>query len=360
MGRRPKAWLMHGTGKRPGCSGYYVEYRERVGNRRVHRTRHFLSRKLAATYCRQYNARLDLRAVGEVPEISIGEALREFLIECAGLSDDSIGTYKAAVGWLSGHAVGVPVCRVTAAHVDATLRGRLRAGRKKKPSTPATVAKIKRALRRFFRWAMKRGYATWDPTTDSGVSLPSKSVRVRPIIGDRDVAAIIEHTRDPDCRVAVWLAATTGLDRRVIEELNAGQIDFEAGFIQVMRPKTRRIVVVPLHPTLALELRRRIEQGRHQGPLLRVPRHQSRKSDWFRRAREAAGRPDIAFRDLRAFATSRAVNARIPLAEVSRSLGHSSVAVTAAHYLLPNPETALALGRLQIPGYPAERELKEG
>ncbi len=354
MGRRRRAWLVGGDGRRAGRRGYYVAWHEWDNHgRRLCRMRQFDSRRLAGLYVQRYNAARELQMAGELVHISIEDASAEFVRGCAALADATRDGYESAVALLEAHG---------ATHldsVDGVLIDRLIAARSREVSA-ASVARDLRSLTRFFNWAIARGYLERNPVKLATSRPKAKHARARPRVNDAQLTALVKSLDTPDRRLAVWLGMTTGLDRGVIEGLRADQVDIEDGIIRTRRRKTGKVGAAPIHPALLSELARLVRGAVSGRPLLRGLSRQARDEDWWCRARDAAGLPTLLFRDLRAVASSRLLRAGVALPDVQRLLGHASSATTADHYLTPSPAAAAVLASLPLPGHPNSEGSKTG
>lgn len=354
MGRRRNAWLVGGNGVRlengKRVPGYYLRFNEydAVG-KRIGRQLRFARKVDAERFVRQYNARRELRMLHDVARLPLSRAAAEFLAGCASLARDTTTHYSSALGFFAGHCGDKDVCDFTGGDVDRFVRSRLRR------SQNSTVAKHIRGLRRFFNWAISRGYATDNPVQRATAVPKGRFARVRPVITEAMLEAITRALDTEDRRLAVWIAATTGLDRGVIVDLTPTQVDLEARVIRAVRRKRRataQINAVPVHPDLLPLLEQRIRRTSPSERLLRGLSRQEAGRDWWRTATAAAGCPDILFRDLRAYAVQRGCKAGVSLQHLSRLLGHATIHTTAAHYTLPDPRAAQALGRDPLPGLP--------
>lgn len=352
MGRRRKAWLTGGDGIR--CArgkrlpGYYAEWHEPHAGRDVHRSRHFLKQLDARRFVREFNARRDLDALGDIIRLTVPEAGREFLRGCTALARDTRTHYRSSIALLAGWLPeGRMLCEIGGPDIDGFVAWRLRL------SSPATVAKHVRSLRRFFRWAILRNYLAANPLV-LATSLPKgRQARERPPVSERQLARLYANLDTDDRRVAVLLALTSGLDRGVIEQLHADNIDLDTATIRVRRPKTGAHLILPLHPSLIAWLAARADRSPPGRPLLQGLNRQAAERDWWKRATRAAGCPDLLFRDLRALAAHRLQ--RVPgmtLPHAQRLLGHASIDTTARHYTMPAPELRRAFEQLPLPGYP--------
>jgi integrase len=314
--------------------------------RRVHRTKHFLTRAAAGEWVKQYNARSDLRLIGRVIPIKLSDAAAEFLLAATGLRPQTRSSYRTAVVLLVADIGDVLTGQVDGPAIDAFLAKRIAA------ASPTTAAKHLRSLKRFFYWCLERGYCSVNPVGLATSPPRGRARRERPELTDKAIARIIKALDTDDRRMAAWIALTTGLDRNVIASLTADQVAWESRAIRLARPKTGRDVVVPIHPMIFSWLARRREQCPPQAPLLRGLTRQHRTRDWWADAADRAGCPGVWFRDLRAVAASRAQRlAGLSLRDTQELLGHASPLTTAAHYHTPDSTTAQRLGLLPLPGF---------
>lgn len=148
MGRRRKAWLWGGDGRRPNRSGYYVRFYDYTkAGQRVHHTRQFLKHADARRFMVQYNARHDLRQLDRTIPMTITECIDDFLDDLDGRAESTVDDYAQSLGKLARIIGDTPVCDVTGDMIDQFTRQRL------KRSSEATAAKHLRVARRFFLWA---------------------------------------------------------------------------------------------------------------------------------------------------------------------------------------------------------------
>lgn len=352
---RHKAWLYGGNGvrveggkRRPG---FYVCFNEYTQGRKIQRRASFPTIAKARRFMREHNERqaeLALKRLPGMKPTTFGDALDEFFGGLAALARVTREHYARTIGFFTALCGEKALTAYGAGDVEQFCRTRLLEGASK-----ATVAKDIRALSRFFRWARKRRYIDANPVEDATAVPKGRFARVRPVIGESDLARLVGKLKTEDQRLAVWIAATTGLDRGVIAELTAGNVDIEGMVLRAIRKKrhaTGQVLALPLHPDIAALLRPRLDAAPAGERLVKGVWKQTFQTDWFKIAAEAAGLRGVTFRDLRAYAVQRGLKAGIPLTTMSRMLGHSSVTVTAAHYTLPDPQAALRLGELTVPG----------
>ncbi|MCP4250897.1 MAG: hypothetical protein GY778_27990 [bacterium] len=212
VGRRRKAWLVGGNGKlrQRGRTlpGYYAMWNEYAANgRRTYRSKHFKTASVVRKWVKQFNARMDLGAIGEIDPVPYPTAIEEFLAGCSTLSHGTTVQYSGALGVFRVVVEDRNVHEIHGRDIDRFINWRL------KESSEATVAKHIRGLRRFFRWCLKRGMTDHIPL-DQATALPSdRSVRPKPVLTEKDLDRLVSKLDTEDRKLAVQLAVTTGLDR---------------------------------------------------------------------------------------------------------------------------------------------------
>jgi len=188
--------------------GYYATWNEYAANgRRTYHSKHFTTASVARAWVKQFNAKMDLGAIAEIAPVPFPTATEEFLAGCSTLSHGTTVQYSGALGMFRVIVEDKDVHEIDGADIDRFINWRLKA------SSEATVAKHVRALRRFFRWCMKRGMTHRIPL-DQAAALPSdRSVRPKPVLAEKDLDRLISKLDTDDRKPAVQLAVTTGLDR---------------------------------------------------------------------------------------------------------------------------------------------------
>ena len=167
-----------------------------------------------------------------------------------------------------------------------------------------------------------------------------------------DELALLVAAMPERLRLMIELAAWCALRFGEVAELRRGDVDLKNGEIRVSRavqwvdgkkivaaPKADsvRVVAFPPHIGEAIKehLRNHAQWGKDgllfpttHGEQYRAPTfHQA----YFRKAREAAGRPDLRFHDLRHTGATLAAASGATLAELMQRLGHSTVSAALAY-----------------------------
>jgi integrase len=235
-----------------------------------------------------------------------------------------------------------PVASITADDVRAwhaaTLVGR-----------PAFRARCYGLLRTILATAVTDGKLAVNPCTIRGAGSARRQVTIEPATLD-ELAKLVDAMPE-QYRVMVLLAAWCAMRYGELTELRRKDIDLEEGVVRIRRgvvyirqpgpshfvvttPKSksagRRDVWIPPHllPAVRDHLVDHTEPGAES---LLFPAfkgghlHQATLQQIFGHAREAAGRPDLRFHDLRHTGAVLAASTGATLAELMARLGHSTV-----------------------------------
>jgi integrase len=183
---------------------------------------------------------------------------------------------------------------------------------------PATINRSLGALKKALRMAWERGRV---PVDYSGMiaRLPENNARTT-WLNLPDVQKLAGHA-SPAVQAAIWISVLTGMRRGEVLALTPAMLDADTITLPAGATKTLRTRSVPIIPAV-------------RPWLAHVPlalNFEGLKSG-FRRAREAAGMPQVTFHDLRRSCGTLLIQAGVSLHVVSRILGHSSTAVTEKVY----------------------------
>ncbi len=167
------------------------------------------------------------------------------------------------------------------------------------------------------------------------IRLPkSRQRRSRTLAAD-EIACLLSVSC-PRLRTFIQIAIATGARLSAICELTWDRVDFEQGIIDFNSPHPRadqrkRRAIVPISDRLQGILLARREETRGERV---VGLGSGFVGTLFRSARKQAGLgPDVTPHTLRHTAASHMIRQRIPLIEVSKMLGHSSVRITEEVYI---------------------------
>lgn len=210
--------------------------------------------------------------------------------------------------------------------------------------TPTALAHAYSLLRTILGDAERAQHIQRNPASIRGAGNTKRQREIKPATID-ELTTIVENMPSK-YRLLVLLASWCGLRFGEVTELRRDDIDLANGVVKVRRAVTRvrgqhvvstpkstagtRDVAIPPHllPTVKEHLASNITGGRDgllfpaRDGVSHLPESTLYKS--FRPAREAAGRPDLRFHDLRHGAAVLAAQSGATLAELMHRLGHSS------------------------------------
>lgn len=209
--------------------------------------------------------------------------------------------------WLDGQRCSQ--ARQVAATITADLRGHY---------ASATINRSLGALKRALRLAWEHGLTPVDHSAEVK-RLPEHNARTTTLSMEQ-VRTLASHA-SPAVAAAIWIALFTGCRRGEIialqrADIGRSELTIQAGNTKTLRTRTVPIIA-PLRPWLAHVPLAINAEGVKSG---------------FRRAREAAGMPEVTFHDLRRSTGTLLIQAGVPLHQVSQLLGHTSTAVTERVY----------------------------
>lgn len=246
----------------------------------------------------------------------------------------------------------VPLRQLRRSHVEAWVKSMQLRGLE-----PSTIRTRYNNVRSVLRGAVNDRLMGVDPS--QGVKLPrtrrADAAMVLPTPGE--VRALLDAA-DERFVAFIALCAFAGLRLGEAAALRVADIDFErrtltvarqvqragAGRVEIRPPKYGSERTVFLADGLVEILTRHIELDGRTGWMFDgqndLPPHQNTVGYWWRRARAAAGVPDVKLHDLRHFYASGLIAQGCDVVTVQRALGHASATVTLKTYahLWPNAE----------------------
>lgn len=270
--------------------------------------------------------------------------------------------------WLIPALGRIALTRLTSADVERALAAFLKEGRpgsgaraRRRVVSPRTVTHIRTTLRIALHDARRQGLVALNAAADA------RPPRVPPApityLRVADVRRLLDATRDDEYGPLYALAVSTGLRQGELLALTWSDVDLAAGTLTVRQalartaeggyavapPKTARSRRTILLGSLAREalLRQRGRQDSWEaaaGPAwqnvrglvftdeLGRPLDPGHVTYVFQRALAAASLPRVRFHDLRHTAATLMLAEGVPLAVIAEWLGHSGIAITAAHY----------------------------
>lgn len=223
--------------------------------------------------------------------------------------------------WIGQHRASE--AEQVAARMVADLRGHYK---------PATINRSLGTLKAATRQAWQEGITAQDYGARIR-RLPENNARHEYLSIDQ-VKTLADHASDT-VRAAIWIALLTGARRGELLKLTRADIRGDHLRIQAGNTKTLRERHVPIVPALRPWLR-----------FVPLSINAEGLKTGFRRAREAAGMPQIHFHDLRHSCASLLLALDVDLATIRDILGHTTVRTTERYAHLQTRRQAKALGKL--------------
>jgi|GEM_PF-3559855 len=345
MGRERKAWLHGGDGHRKGHKGYWVCWSEYKNGQRKRRIKKRNSLKEAEVLVSELTREMQAKADAKDGLVTIDNARFRFLKACHQVATNTKRHYTSTTKQFANHVGSARLVRcIDGEDIDDFL------GAMAEKRAPATVRKHYLGLHRFFAWCVMRRIIGDNPCKWVTAKPKSKHVADKRMLSDAEIERLIEAIDTEDRRAAVLIAISTGLDRQMITDIEAKHIDIWDRTFKVRRRKTGKQLVIPIRDALFKFLEQRIAEC-PKGPLLRGLNKQARPNDWFKKALRRAKLPeDFKFSTLRTVASTRFLRNKIPVQEVQKHLGHSTMETTLGHYHIADPEVIGRLRQIPLPG----------
>ena len=232
--------------------------------------------------------------------------------------------------------------------------------------SPRTITYARAVLRRALRTAER-----WDLVHRNAAALvdpPRAQKREPEHLSQAQVATLLAAARDDPCGALYVMAVTTGMRQGELLALQWNEVDFESAVVHVratlVRIKGRGMVrgapktassrrSVPLPPMTVAHLRRHRTAQRQAHLAAGVgwaeddfvftsrrgaPLDPSNLTGEWHAFTEAAGLGRVRFHALRHTAATVLLTAGVPLAVISKTLGHSGLAITADIYATVVPQ----------------------
>lgn len=194
---------------------------------------------------------------------------------------------------------------------------------------PATIKNRIAYLRAACRYAWKR-HKLCEHDPGARVVVPEVRNERSTYIDRRQMLALARACGNPAVRAAIRIAWYSGMR---LSEIEAARRDLAAGVFILDDTKNGERRLVPMHPRIrvcvGLEIPTRYVFGY-----------------WFRKAREAAGMPELHAHDLRHSAASELIRVGVDLYTVGAVLGHKSAASTKRYSHLSVQQAAAAVAKM--------------
>lgn len=303
-----------------------------VGRRRLHRR---LPEGATASDAKRIEAELTralhIQASARVPQIPGDPLLSELLADYTERHADTLRSPDTAkhhayrIGrWIEGRRAS------ETREVAASIRDDLL-----KAYKPATVNRSLGALKKSLAMAWEQGRT---PVDYSSLVKRVAENNARTVYLSMDQVKTIADLASENVRAAIWIALLTGCRRGEVCKIEAEHIGRDTIRLPAGNTKTLRYREVPVVPALRPWLK-----------YLPLPIQFEGVKSGFRRAREAAGMPEVHFHDLRHSCATILLGLGVELHVVREILGHTSIKTTEryAHVMVaPQREALKKLGGL--------------
>lgn len=179
----------------------------------------------------------------------LDEAITEYVAsrETRGLAHNTVRLDKSVLKQLLAFTGNIQVRSLEDRHIDGFF------ATKQNLANSSKNLQLQK-LRSFFAWAIRRGYIKDDPT--QGWRGAKTDQRLRLFVPTERFEELLDATDNPRDRVVVALGLYLFLRGSEISDLKVGDIDLDAGEIDVRIPKTRDRDTMPICEELDAELRR--------------------------------------------------------------------------------------------------------
>lgn len=195
---------------------------------------------------------------------------------------------------------------------------------------PATIRNRIAYLRAACRWAWKHhGMAASDP--GARIVSPAVSNERQVYIDRRQMLKLARACPHRGARAMIRVAWYTGMR---LGEIERARVDERAGLLILDDSKNGQPRHVPIHPRIAVCLRRITWPTRFLF------------SYWFRKARASIGMPHLHAHDLRHSAASELIRVGVDLYTVGAILGHRSAASTKRYAHLGTQQATEAINKM--------------
>jgi integrase len=309
-------------------------------------------KRLTESQCRKVISSMYERIIGKPLHFRTARAyLAEWLENSkTDTTASTYGRYQRIVGRFLTH-IGIKADRLLR---EVTAKDILswRDALKAKGLSPTTINGNIQILRMPFKAAHDNGLIDLNPLTKTSVKLFKDEARnvVKDVFSPEQIAALLLASPSDDWRGAILCGYYTGLRLRDVTELRWNAVDIAEGTITVTTRKTRKDVILPIHPELSQWLRKQT-RGIGRAPLFvslygKTGSGRGGLSSQFRRIMEranihgrplreatGAGRPhsSLSYHSLRHSFNSSLQAAGVGVEVRQELVGHSSAAMNAIY-----------------------------
>jgi integrase len=218
--------------------GRRVQRKKTVGSTKRYESRSEAMKAVEALRC-EINAKQKVIGVWTLKQLWGDFALRELRSKQADRAETTIALYEInANNMLLPKWEETPITEITAPAVEEWLASLKHA--------PSTKAKLRNQLSALFNHAIR--HKIWSdfnpitgPSKGSGVRQSAKRLKTPDILSLREIQSVLSQVTSEPVRVAVLVAAVTGLRRSEIRGLMWRDIDFEGHWLGLQRGKIGKL-----------------------------------------------------------------------------------------------------------------------
>jgi len=277
----------------------------------------------------------------DLPKLTVGGLIREYLADPVTKALRSYGTYQDRLDWWVAQYG-------TARILDLSVLALREARAKLVPGrAPATVNRHLAAMRAVWNWGRAAGLVPAERTWPTKLMLTEPKGRTR-YLSDGELRRLLEEAkaRGPTEHAMVIVSLATGVRQSELLRLTWADVDFERARARVLLSKNGESRAVHL-PAVAVDaLRAILRQGVVSATHCFVdsggePYRKDTVNWWWNVVRERAGLTDFRWHDLRHSCASFLAQKGATLLEIGSVLGHKSPSVTMryAHLVQGAPVT---------------------
>jgi integrase len=226
----PDVWVFRWRESLP--DGRRVQKKKTIGSVKRFKTESD-AKKAVETLRAEVNAQQELLGVMTFRELWGDFAAKELRGEAADRSETTISLYETnAKTHLLPKWGDLPITKIVAVDVEAWLRGLSLA--------PSTKAKLRNQMSALYSHAIR--HQLWTQLNPiSSVRQSAKRLKTPVILSLSEMQTILSRIESQPVRVAILIAAVTGLRRSEIRGLKWGDLDFDGLWIRTKRGKIGKV-----------------------------------------------------------------------------------------------------------------------
>lgn len=310
-----------------GNGVYYVEYDDNGRLRRV--TTKARKKSDALTFLMNFKQNVEERKAQKTVPLDLQKFSMEYLEYSKAMhSPHMTRALVTTFNEMRLHFGNLRIASLTGEQIEGFITHRIR------NSSVYAARKDYANLASSFNWAIRHSYLSVNPC--KGVTKPRIPEKLPLFFSHDEFQALLSVMEcDTDFRDITVFAVNTGCRQREIVELRWNQVDMQNKMVllnnQVHRTKWNLVRTVPLNDSAirVLQRRREVPVGEFVFTIDRKKIKQDYLQKWFKKyVREAGLNRGLHFHSLRHSFASWLVQRGVSIYQVSRLLGHRSVAMT--------------------------------